>query len=80
MRSTAKSTAAKFGSGHAKFSAMANDALRARSEVAHLIKALKADPDVEHAEPNFVYHRHATTNDPLLSQMWHLEDINASNA
>ena len=80
MRSTAKSIAAKFGSGHAKFSAMANDALRARSEVAHLIKALKADPDVEHAEPNFLHQRHATTNDPLLSQMWHLEDINVSNA
>lgn len=80
MRSATKSTAAKFGSGHAKFSAMANDALRARSEVAHLIKALKADPDVEHAEPNFIYQRHATTNDPLLSQMWHLENINVSNA
>ena len=79
MRSATKFAAAKFASGHAKFSAMANDAVRARSEVAHLIKALKADPDVEHAEPNFIYQRHATTNDPL-SQMWHLEDINVGNA
>ena len=71
---------AKRGKSDAKFAAFASQELRDASNVAHLIKALVADPDVEFAEPNYIYHRQATTNDPLLEQMWHLEQVNASTA
>lgn len=80
MRSSAKGSSAKSGNVHAKYGAMADDSLRSRSEVSHMIKALKTDPDVEHAEPNYIYQRYATTNDPLLSEMWHLDEINISDA
>ena len=63
-----------------KFAALANQGLKDASEVAHIVKALAADPQIEFAEPNFIHHRHATTDDPLLGQMWHLEQVNTSTA
>ena len=80
MYSTAKTGSPKSGHAHAKYGAMANSAMRDRSDVAHMIKALAADPDVEFAEPNYVYQRYATTNDPLLSEMWHLDAVKVSDA
>ena len=80
MRSTTKGAGVKRGSSHAKFAALASQDLRDMSEVAHMVKALVKDPAVEVAEPNYRYFRHATTNDPLLGQMWHLEQVNTSTA
>lgn len=65
---------------HAKFGALATQRLREVSEVAHRIKALAADSEVALAEPNYMYYRHATTDDPLLDQMWHLEQVNTATA
>lgn len=76
---TEKSTLPK-SSMHPKYALLADQRLRDASEVAHLIKGLKADPTVRFAEPNYVHHRQATTDDPLLDQMWHLEQVNASAA
>lgn len=63
-----------------KLHAFANQSLMDTSRVAYLIKELVADPQIGFAEPNYIYRRHATTNDPLLSEMWHLDQVNASSA
>jgi len=80
MRADSKSGSVKAGNAHSKYAMMANETIRERSDVAHIIKALMADPDVDYAEPNYVYRRYATTNDPLLPEMWHLDAIKLSDA
>ena len=65
---------------HAKFGALATPRLRELSKVAHRVKALAADSEVALAEPNYMHYRHATTDDPLLDQMWHLEQVNTAAA
>ena len=46
----------------------------------HMIKRLLADPLIEKAQPNFLYYPMATTNDPLLPEMWHLNQIDVFQA
>ena len=39
-------------------------------DVIAAIQAYKADPNVEHAQPNYIYHTTAIPNDPSYSQLW----------
>ena len=39
-------------------------------DVMAAIQAYKADPNVEHAQPNYIYHTTAIPNDPSYSQLW----------
>ena len=80
MRSKGKSLTAKATPSHPKHAHYASQRLRNEAEVAEMVKSLSRDPEVEYAEPNYVYQRHATTDDPLLPDMWHLEQVNASTA
>lgn len=80
MRVKAKGAHNKRDATHKTFASLASQELRDASEVAHMVKALLKDPAVEFAEPNYRHYRHATTDDPLLAQMWHLQQVNASAA
>lgn len=80
MRVEAKGAHNKRDATHKTFASLASQELRDASEVAHMVKALLKDPAVEFAEPNYRHYRHATTDDPLLAQMWHLQQVNASAA
>ncbi|MEM7180834.1 MAG: S8 family serine peptidase [Spirochaetota bacterium] len=35
-----------------------------------IVKQLQQDPDVEYAEPNYIYHKLTVPNDPEYSQLW----------
>lgn len=39
-----------------------------------------ADPDIEYAEPNYIYHTFVTPNDPRFSQLWGMQKIEAPAA
>ena len=45
-----------------------------------LLAALRADPDVELAEPDYTYHASATADDPMLAKQWGLPAINQFEA
>src|SRR5216117_2124230 len=50
--------------------------VRSRSrDVATLLRALSADPDVEFAEPNYVVHAFAEPDDPSFPQLWGLRNL-----
>ena len=49
---------------------------RERAATELMIKQLQSDPRVATAQPNYIYRRHATTNDPRLEEMWQLELVN----
>jgi hypothetical protein len=52
--------------------------LRSRTRnVADLLKALAADPDVAYAEPNHIVRALVTPNDPSFSQLWGMPKIGA---
>lgn len=38
------------------------------------------NPDVEYAEPNYIYHPYASPNDDMYSKQWALEKINMESA
>ncbi len=46
--------------------------LRTDMDVAAAVAAVSADPDVEYAEPNWVYHHEVVSNDPYVTsgQLW----------
>ena len=44
------------------------------------VAELRARPDVEYAEPNFIVRKVAVPNDPLLGQQWALTRIDAASA
>ena len=73
------SAAAAEVADHPKIKKMTRPA-RLRSVVDHKIKRLLKDPDVQSAQPNFLYFPHATTNDPRRAEMWHLDQINIGEA
>ncbi len=55
--------------------------LHSRSkDSATLIQHLKANPDVEYVEPNYILHTTATPDDPLFSQLWGMPAIGAPAA
>ena len=58
------------GSGHIELVRVANAA-----SVEAAIAALRRDPSVEYAEPNWIYTHHAAApNDPMFAQQWALEN------
>ena len=67
-------------SNHPKLFFMSSEELRATSVTMHMIKRLLADPLIEKAQPNYIYYPMATTNDPLLPEMWHLNQIDVFDA
>src|SRR5436309_7599729 len=54
--------------------------VRVNGSVPGAIAALKSNPAVAYAEPNWIYRAQATPNDPRYSQLWGLAKINAPNA
>jgi subtilisin family serine protease len=48
------------------------------ADVDQVLAALKADPDVLYAEPNYLHHTHATPNDPSFGQLWGLHNTGQS--
>jgi thermitase len=54
--------------------------VRVSGSVREAVAALERDPAVAYAEPNYLYHATATSNDPHLSQLWGLARISAPGA
>src|SRR4051794_16354295 len=46
----------------------------AGESVDEAVAAYAGDPDVEYAQPNFLYHLHKAPNDPMYGQLWALEN------
>ncbi|HSB39451.1 MAG TPA: S8 family serine peptidase [Gaiellaceae bacterium] len=51
-----------------------------RGSVADAVAALRHDPTVAYAEPNYLYHTDAVPNDPRFPQLWGLARIGAPGA
>ncbi len=51
-----------------------------KGSVADAVAALRRNPAVDYAEPNYLYHAEAIPNDPRYSQLWGLAKINAPAA
>jgi thermitase len=45
-----------------------------------VLEALRNNPNIEFADPDFILQPSATPNDPYFSQAWHLSKISAPNA
>jgi subtilisin family serine protease len=54
--------------------------VRVKGSVPGAIAALKANPAVAYAEPNWIYRTQATPNDPRYPQLWGLGKMNAPSA
>ena len=54
--------------------------VRVKGSVPAAIAALRTNPAVAYAEPNWIYRAQATPNDPRYSQLWGLAKINAPTA
>ena len=52
--------------------------LRTTMSVPEAIAALRSNPDVEYAEPNWIYQHEATANDPQLPQLWGMQASSAT--
>ncbi|NIR49441.1 S8 family serine peptidase [candidate division KSB1 bacterium] len=48
--------------------------------VEQAVAECNADPNIEYAEPNYIYHTMATPNDPRLSSLWGMQMIDAAQA
>ena len=44
------------------------------------IKALSSNPNVEIAEPNFIYHINRVPNDPMLGRLWGMNNTGAADS
>lgn len=49
---------------------------RRRNQTLEIIKMLRKHPSIEYAEPNYIYHFHATPNDEFYDLQWHYDSIN----
>jgi serine protease len=52
----------------------------ATATVEEMLAAYRANPDVEYAEPNYIYHAFLVPNDPYYSYQWHMPSINVGPA
>jgi len=52
----------------------------ASKSVEEMVELYRADPDVEYAEPNYIFHALMTPNDPYYSYQWHMPMINMEQA
>lgn len=77
---TAQQQRRRLGAGVSKLSAIHDAALRARWETLLAIKALRDDPLVELAEPNFRVHSLAIPNDEAFPLQWHYPLISLPEA
>lgn len=55
-------------------------ATEAGESVHEAVRRLQQTPGVEFAEPNYIYHATATTNDPMLGQLWGHAKVGAQTA
>lgn len=75
----ARKEAAVAAHGHAVLRTLAHPGwahvrVRPGESVEEALAAYAADPDVEHAQPNFLYRIAAEPNDPLFPQLWGLRN------
>jgi len=54
--------------------------LPAGKSVDDMLDTFRNDPDVEYAEPNYIFHALMTPNDPYYSYQWHMPMINMNQA
>jgi serine protease len=53
-----------------------SDEARLKWQTLQMVQLLSEDPEVEWAEPNYIYHAYAVPNDPeYVRQRWHYEQI-----
>jgi len=52
----------------------------ATATVEEMLAAYRANPDVEYAEPNYIYHAFLVPNDPYYAYQWHMPSINVGPA
>ncbi len=48
--------------------------------VKEMIDLYRANPEVEYAEPNYIYHAFMVPNDPYYSYQWHMPSISVESA
>ena len=80
LKSTSDSKQLMHTLSHPKLKSLTSAELVNNSLTSHLVKLLHADPNVQTAQPNYMYFPTATTNDPLLADMWHLDQIKVARA
>jgi serine protease len=68
------------GWSHPKYAALNSRPLREASITKHVMKEILTYPFVESVQPNYIYVPTVITNDPLLPDMWHLDQIKAQEA
>jgi len=54
--------------------------LSLNADIPSIAKELSQNPNVEYAEPRYIYEMYDVPDDPLYSDQWYLPKINASNA
>lgn len=52
--------------------------IQAGSDVSTVLRSLRSDPDVEYAEPNFIYEASLIPNDPGLTNLWGMQNTGQS--
>lgn len=63
-----------------KRNALKTDEDNIRWNTLMLIKELRGEPGIMFAEPNYLLHAAATTNDPYFNYLWHYDAINVPTA
>lgn len=58
----------------------ASPSLQRKLQTLEMIKALRADPNIEYAEPSYIVQAYATPNDIYYDRQWHYPLINLENA
>lgn len=53
--------------------------LRGKTKVEEAVRQFESDPDVEYAQPNYIYRTQAAPNDPLYGQLWGLKHTNQTD-
>ncbi|MFZ5981492.1 MAG: PKD domain-containing protein [Candidatus Zixiibacteriota bacterium] len=63
-----------------RYSGVTRLSIPADKTVEEMVEIYNADPNVEYAEPNYIYHAFMTPNDPYYSYQWHMPMINVGQA
>ncbi len=63
-----------------KYSGVSRVSIPPDKTVEEMVQIYQADPNVEYAEPNYIYHAFMTPNDPYYSYQWHMPLINTGTA
>ena len=63
-----------------KYSGVSRISVPPDKTVEEMVEIYRADPNVEYAEPNYVFSAFMTPNDPYYSYQWHMPMINMEQA